>query len=97
MVGGLRNAGVECLEGNAGLFCWVNLSSLLESQTRESELAVWEAMLCRVKLNISPGSSCHCSEPGWFRVCFANMSEKTLEVALKRIQIFMEERKIKSD
>ncbi|PSS15527.1 1-aminocyclopropane-1-carboxylate synthase like [Actinidia chinensis var. chinensis] len=96
MVGGLRNAGVECLEGNAGLFCWVNLSPLLESQTRESELAVWEAILHRVKLNISPGSSCHCSEPGWFRVCFANMSEKTLEVALKRIQSFMEERKITS-
>ncbi|XP_057466796.1 1-aminocyclopropane-1-carboxylate synthase 7-like [Actinidia eriantha] len=97
MIGGLRNAGVECLEGNAGLFCWVNLSPLLESQTRESELAVWDSILHRVKLNISPGSSCHCSEPGWFRVCFANMSEKTLEVALKRIQIFMEERKIKSD
>ncbi|PSS01957.1 1-aminocyclopropane-1-carboxylate synthase [Actinidia chinensis var. chinensis] len=97
MISGLRNAGVECLEGNAGLFCWVNLSPLLESQTRESELAVWDLILHRVKLNISPGSSCHCSEPGWFRVCFANMSEKTLEVALKRIQIFMEERKIKSD
>ncbi|KAJ7973733.1 1-aminocyclopropane-1-carboxylate synthase [Quillaja saponaria] len=92
IIEGLRSAGIECLEGNAGLFCWMNLSPLLEKSTREGELAVWDSMLHEVKLNISPGSSCHCSEPGWFRVCFANMSEKTLEVALARIRKFMEQR-----
>ncbi|CAK9148954.1 unnamed protein product [Ilex paraguariensis] len=91
IIDGLRNAGIECLRGNAGLFCWMNLSSLLEKPTRDCELALWNSILQEVKLNISPGSSCHCSEPGWFRVCFANMSEKTLEVALKRIHDFMEQ------
>ncbi|XXG64289.1 hypothetical protein AAC387_Pa05g2280 [Persea americana] len=95
MVKGLREAGIGCLEGNAGLFCWMNLSSLLEEPTREGELALWDSILHEVKLNISPGSSCHCSEPGWFRVCFANMSEKTQGVALKRIHDFMEKRKRK--
>jgi 1-aminocyclopropane-1-carboxylate synthase len=47
-------------------------------------------MLREVKLNISPGSSCHCSEPGWFRVCFANMSLDTLDVALARMSRFMD-------
>ncbi|CAI9100523.1 OLC1v1037643C2 [Oldenlandia corymbosa var. corymbosa] len=93
IIDGLRKAGIECLQGNAGLFCWMNLSPLLEKPTRESELALWKSILYEVKLNISPGSSCHCSEPGWFRVCFANMSEKTLEIALQRIQDFMEARK----
>lgn len=93
IIEGLRSAGIECLKGNAGLFCWMNLSPLLEEQTREGELALWDSMLHEVKLNISPGSSCHCSEPGWFRVCFANMSEQTLEVALKRIHTFMRKRK----
>lgn len=92
IIEGLRSAGIECLKGNAGLFCWMNLSPLLEEQTREGELALWDSMLHEVKLNISPGSSCHCSEPGWFRVCFANMSEQTLEVALKRIHNFMQKR-----
>ncbi|KAA8523221.1 hypothetical protein F0562_009644 [Nyssa sinensis] len=94
IIDGLRNAGIECLKGNAGLFCWMNLSPLLEKPTRECELALWKSILHEVKLNISPGSSCHCSEPGWFRVCFANMSEQTLEIALKRIHDFMEQRKM---
>ncbi|CAL2274757.1 unnamed protein product [Prunus armeniaca] len=92
IIEGLKKAGIECLRGNAGLFCWMNLSPLLEKPTRGGELALWDSMLHEVKLNISPGSSCHCSEPGWFRVCFANMSEQTLEVALKRLHNFMERR-----
>ncbi|XP_021898719.1 1-aminocyclopropane-1-carboxylate synthase 7 [Carica papaya] len=93
IVEGLRSAGIECLKGNAGLFCWMNLSSFLDEPTREAELNLWDSILHRVKLNISPGSSCHCSEPGWFRVCFANMSEHTLRVALKRIQKFTQQRR----
>ncbi|XP_052182834.1 1-aminocyclopropane-1-carboxylate synthase 7 [Diospyros lotus] len=92
IVDGLRKAGIECLKGNGGLFCWMNLSPLLEKPTRECELKLWKSILNEVKLNISPGSSCHCWEAGWFRVCFANMSEKTLEVALRRIRDFMERR-----
>ncbi|KAM7274875.1 hypothetical protein ACFE04_016741 [Oxalis oulophora] len=89
IIEGLRGAGIECLKGNAGLFCWMNLSPLLEKPTIEGELTLWNSILNEMKLNISPGSSCHCSEPGWFRVCFANMSEQTLEVALERIRNFM--------
>ncbi|XP_050364269.1 1-aminocyclopropane-1-carboxylate synthase 7-like [Argentina anserina] len=88
----LKSIGIECLKGNAGLFCWMNLGPFLNTPTREGELALWKSMVHEVKLNISPGSSCHCSEPGWFRVCFANMSEQTLEVAMKRIKIFMEQK-----
>ncbi|KAK8654696.1 hypothetical protein V6N13_107303 [Hibiscus sabdariffa] len=93
IIEGLRKAGIECLKGNAGLFCWMNLSPLLDEPTRDSELALWKTILNEVRLNISPGSSCHCLEPGWFRVCFANMSEQTLGVALERIHKFMEQRK----
>ncbi|RWR73594.1 1-aminocyclopropane-1-carboxylate synthase 7-like protein [Cinnamomum micranthum f. kanehirae] len=91
---GLMKAGIECLKGNAGLFCWMNLNPLLENTTREGELGLWNSILHEVKLNISPGSSCHCSEAGWFRVCFANMTQQTLEVALRRIHDFMDKRKI---
>ncbi|KAK4774974.1 hypothetical protein SAY86_009909 [Trapa natans] len=92
IVEGLEKAGIECLGGNAGLFCWMNLSPLLENLDREGELELWKTLVYELKLNISPGSSCHCSEPGWFRVCFANMSEHTLEVALARIQKYVEQR-----
>ncbi|KAJ0971394.1 hypothetical protein J5N97_019353 [Dioscorea zingiberensis] len=93
IVQGLREAGIECLKGNAGLFVWMNLRPLLEERTVEGELKLWDFIVNEVRLNISPGSSCHCSEVGWFRVCFANMSEKTLEVALKRMKQFVEKKR----
>ncbi|XP_057768316.1 1-aminocyclopropane-1-carboxylate synthase 7-like [Salvia miltiorrhiza] len=93
IIDGLRDIGIECLNGNAGLFCWMNLSSLLKEATKQGELELWKLILNEVKLNISPGSSCHCSEPGWFRVCFANMTEHTLQIALTRIQHFMDTRR----
>ena len=92
IIEGLKSAGIECLQGNAGLFCWMNLGPLLEEPTREGELRLWDLILHEVRLNISPGSSCHCSEAGWFRVCFANMSQQTLEVALRRIKSFVRKR-----
>ncbi|CAI0543769.1 unnamed protein product [Linum tenue] len=91
IIAGLRRAGIECLRGNAGLFCWMNLGPLLKESTKEGELALWNLIVRDVRLNISPGSSCHCSEPGWFRVCFANMSEATLDVALNRLHRFVDE------
>ncbi|KAK9103104.1 hypothetical protein Sjap_020358 [Stephania japonica] len=94
---GLRRAGIECLKGNAGLFCWMNLSPFLDKNTREGELALWNTMVHEVKLNISPGSSSHCSEPGWFRMFFANMSEQTLEGAMKKMREDEEEERAEGE
>lgn len=90
LVKGLGNAGIECLKSNAGLFCWVDMRHLLDSNTFEAEIELWKKIVYDVKLNISPGSSCHCTEPGWFRVCFANMSEETLELAMERMKSFVD-------
>uniref|UniRef100_A0A0D9WDN6 Aminotransferase class I/classII large domain-containing protein n=1 Tax=Leersia perrieri TaxID=77586 RepID=A0A0D9WDN6_9ORYZ len=89
-----RRAGVECLRGgNAGLFVWVDMRWLLvgdgEAATVEGELRLWRRVVEEARVNISPGSSCHCDEPGWFRVCFANMSMETLDVALERLSCFV--------
>ncbi|KAK3160600.1 hypothetical protein QOZ80_1BG0061710 [Eleusine coracana subsp. coracana] len=90
IVAGLARAGVPCLRSNAGLFVWMDMRGLLAEQTVAGELNLWDRLLREVRLNISPGSSCHCSEPGWFRVCFANMSLDTLDLALARITRFMD-------
>ncbi|CAL8996166.1 unnamed protein product, partial [Prunus brigantina] len=87
---GLKGAGIRCLKSNAGLFCWVDMRHLLKSNTFEAEKELWMKVVCEFGLNISPGSSCHCSEPGWFRMCFANMSEDTLEVAMQRVKALVE-------
>ncbi|XP_010555438.1 PREDICTED: 1-aminocyclopropane-1-carboxylate synthase 8 [Tarenaya hassleriana] len=90
LMSGLESVGIKCLKSNAGLFCWVDMRHLLTLNTFESEMELWKKIVYDVKLNISPGSSCHCNEPGWFRVCFANMSEETLKLALKRLKRFVE-------
>jgi len=74
-VSGLRGSGINCLNSNAGLFCWVDLRHLLPSRNQEGEIRLCKIMLKEIGLNVSPGSSCHCSEPGWFRFCFANMTD----------------------
>ncbi|KAK9228471.1 hypothetical protein WN944_021422 [Citrus x changshan-huyou] len=90
LVSGLEKAGISCLKSNAGLFCWVDMRHLLRSNTFEAEMELWKKIVYDVKLNISPGSSCHCTEPGWFRVCFANMSEDTLKLSMKRLKAFVD-------
>ncbi|GAV57675.1 Aminotran_1_2 domain-containing protein [Cephalotus follicularis] len=90
LVSGLESAGISCLKSNASLFCWVDMRHLLTSTTFEAEMELWKQIVYDVKLNISPGSSCHCTEPGWFRVCFANMSEKTLNLAMERLKVFVQ-------
>ncbi|KAK9271372.1 hypothetical protein L1049_026962 [Liquidambar formosana] len=90
LVSGLANAGIRCLKSNAGLFCWVDMRHLLSSYTFEAEMELWIKILREVGLNVSPGSSCHCTEPGWFRMCFANMSEETLNLSMQRIKAFVD-------
>ncbi|KAK7340311.1 hypothetical protein VNO77_21013 [Canavalia gladiata] len=85
----LEKVNITCLPSNAGLFFWMNLRSLLKEQTFEGEMMLWRVIINEVKLNVSPGSSFSCSEPGWYRVCFANMDDETVDVALKRIRAFV--------
>jgi 1-aminocyclopropane-1-carboxylate synthase len=67
----------------------MNLRSLLKEKTFEGEMKLWRLIINEVKLNVSPGSAFDCSEPGWYRVCFANMDHETVEIALMRIRAFV--------
>ncbi|XP_073029640.1 1-aminocyclopropane-1-carboxylate synthase-like [Primulina eburnea] len=86
---GLEEMGIKCLESNAGVYVWMDLRPLLKEATFEGEMDLWRVIISDVKLNVSPGSSFHCHEPGWFRVCFANMDIKTMRIALARIRKFV--------
>ncbi|KAL4570745.1 hypothetical protein LXL04_026406 [Taraxacum kok-saghyz] len=86
---GLAQVGIGSLESNAGLFFWMDLRRFLKEPTFESEMTFWRTIIYDIKLNVSPGSSFHCSEPGWFRVCFANMDDETTMTALRRIKRFV--------
>ncbi|KAL8160723.1 hypothetical protein V2J09_002260 [Rumex salicifolius] len=89
MAAGLESAGIGCLESDAGLFCWVDMRHLLRERSFEGEMELWKRMLYEVRINVSPGSACHCAEPGWFRMCFANLSEETLMLAMRHLRDFV--------
>lgn len=91
---GLSQVGIGSLKSNAGLFFWMDLRKMLKEPTEEEEIKLWRIIVNEVKLNVSPGSSFHCTEPGWFRVCFANMDNETMEVALRRIRNFVLKSKV---
>ncbi|KAL8498517.1 hypothetical protein ACS0TY_021737 [Phlomoides rotata] len=91
---GLGQVGLGNLESNAGLYCWMDLRRLLRESSFEGEMELWQVIINEVKLNVSPGGSFHCSEPGWFRVCFANMDDETTRVALSRIHKFVLKKKV---
>lgn len=94
LVAGLGEAGIACLESNAGLFCWVDMRRLLRDGSFEAEMEMWDEMVAQFGLNVSPGSSFHSVEPGWFRVCFANMTQETLGLSVGRIRAFVDSKLI---
>nr|AWL25053.1 pyridoxal phosphate-dependent transferase [Lotus japonicus] len=87
--GGLSKVGIKCLQSSGGLFVWMDLRHLLKEKTFDSEMELWRMIIHEVKINVSPGSSFHCSEPGWFRVCYANMDDRAVQVSLQRIRAFV--------
>ncbi|KAG0564582.1 hypothetical protein KC19_8G122800 [Ceratodon purpureus] len=86
----LQKVGIGSVKSMGGLFCWIDLRHVLRSSSKDEEMKLWKHLLYKVGLHLTPGTSCWCEEPGWYRFCFATVDDETLLVAFLRFRKFMQ-------
>lgn len=86
----LRDLGIKCAKSIAGFFCWVDMRGLIKPRSEKTELELWEKFMSVARINITPGSACHCIEPGWFGICFTTITLEDIPLIIERISKVVE-------
>jgi len=69
----------------AGMFVYVDFSSLLPEKTFEWEERLSDLMFEYARIVLTPGESQRDSRPGWFRICYAWVTVEVLQIAMERL------------
>lgn len=77
--------GVAHIPADAGIFVLCDLRPFLTEPTWAAEHQLWRRLLDQANINLTPGSACRISEPGFFRLCYAAESEATVCEGVARL------------
>jgi aspartate/methionine/tyrosine aminotransferase len=76
---------VPFIPAEAGIFIYIDLSSLLPEKTFEGEARLSDIMVQYARIVLTPGESQRERTPGMFRICYAWVSPDVLEIAMERL------------
>ena len=76
---------VPFVPAEAGLFVYVDFSSLLPQKTFEWERKLSELMFQHARIVLTPGETQKDRTPGNFRICYSWVSSEVLEIAMERL------------
>jgi aspartate/methionine/tyrosine aminotransferase len=76
---------VPYVHAGAGLFVYVDFSSLLPEKTFAGEKRLSELMFEYARVVLTPGESQRETTPGMFRICYAWVAPNVLEIAMERL------------
>ena len=78
--------GVPYHPADAGLYVWIDLREFLAAPgDAKAERALFHAMLDEAKVLLTPGTDCHAASAGFFRCCYAWVSDAAREEAFRRL------------
>ncbi|CAK9224321.1 unnamed protein product [Sphagnum troendelagicum] len=86
VVTALDQIGIVFARASGGIFCWMHLGHCMRSSSQEEETKLHKYLLHDIGVHLTPGYTCSCPEPGWFRICYAAVDDQTLTIALDRLQ-----------
>ena len=76
---------VPFVPADAGIFVYVDFSSLLPQKTFEWERKLAELIFNYARIVLTPGEAQQEVSPGMFRICYAWVSPAVLEIAMERL------------
>jgi len=76
---------IPYIRSSAGLFIYVDFSSLLPEPSIKGEIEFQKQVQESAKLVMTPGCCLNDNHPGMFRLCYASVSIEVLKIAMERL------------
>ncbi|GMQ30593.1 aminotransferase class I/II-fold pyridoxal phosphate-dependent enzyme [Algoriphagus confluentis] len=90
---GLRNLHIPFNPSRGSLFVWMDLSEFLEEKSYAGEEKLWLDIFNTTSLLLTPPQGFGHQQRGWYRAVITSLRPNEMEVALKRLETFVEKRR----